>query len=119
MEQQEKQVSKTTFEYDKKGRMVLETLCNDRETVIQKVEYRYEENKTVAEVHRADYGNMIITYTFDHAGNITEMVYGEGGDHLRYVYTYKEVKVSEDSPRRSYTGQRRALSATGLTTLWE
>jgi len=115
----EKQVSTTAFEYDKQGRLVLETLCNDRETVIQKVEYRYEENKTVAEVHRADYGNMIITYTFDHAGNITEMVYGEGGDHLRYVYTYKEVKVSEDSPRRSYTGQRRALSATGLTTLWE
>lgn len=56
-------------------------------------------------------------YTFDHAGNLTEMVYNDSGTTVRYAYTYREVKISGDSPRRSYTG-REQLSATGLTTLW-
>lgn len=115
---EDKQVSETTFEYDEKGRMILETLRNDRGTEVSKVEYRYEDGKTVAEfTTNLGTQGMMITYIFDHAGNILETTYGESGDNIRYAYTYKEVKVSKDSPRRSYTGLQ-GLPATGLTTLW-
>ena len=117
---EENEMSKTTetvFEYDEKGRVVLETLCNHRGTEIYRVDYRYEEEKTVASFYRKDL-DTTTTYTFDQAGNVVEIAYGETGNNIRYVYTYKEVKVSEDSPRRSYTGFQ-SLPATGLTTLWQ
>lgn len=114
---EDKLVSETTFQYDTNGRMIIESKCNDRGTEIAKVEYRYEDGKTVAVLAQAAI-DMVMTYTFDHAGNIVEINYGENGDNVRYVYTYKEVKVSKDSPRRSYT-ELQSLPATGLTTLWQ
>ena len=107
-----------TFAYDKEGRMILETLCNDREAVLFKVEYTYQRGKTVA-VWSTFRGENVqtITYTFDHAGNLIEEAYGEGSNGIRYVYTYKEVKVSAGSPRKSYTIYP-SLPETGLTNMW-
>ena len=113
----EKQASKTTFEYDKQGRMVLETLCDHRGTEIYRVDYRYEDGKTTAEFYRKDL-DITTTYVFDHAGNLVEEISSNGGIQIRYVYTYREAAVSKDSPRRSYTGLQ-SLPATGLTTLWQ
>ena len=109
------QTATTTFEYDGQGRLVLESFKNEREIEVYKVDYRYEAGKTVAEYYRKDV-DATITYTFDHAGNLIEMI--QSGGTIAYVYTYKEVKVSKDSPRKSYTGLQ-SLPATGLINLWQ
>lgn len=114
-------VSETTFVYDETDRMIRETLCNDRGIVIANAEYRYEDGKTFVILTTNRIGKeMTVTYAYDHAGNLLEEAHGEGsyGYGISYVYTYREVKVSGDSPRRSYTGLQN-LPATGLTTPWQ
>lgn len=113
-----KPVSVASFTYDEKGKLLTEVLCNERETVLTSVEYRYEDGKTVASVSHSIGNTDPVLYTFDHAGNLIEVYAGENDSrNMKYVYTYKEVSVSADSPRKSYNPYPR-LSETGLTTMW-
>jgi len=94
----------TAFTYNAEGKLLREERRNHRDTVISWVDYTYEQDNTVASVHKiAGETTNVTTYTYDHVGNLIRQGYSDGKTVMEYRYQYKEQRVAANAPRRSFT----------------